>query len=58
MTSQQKCHFFMPLPSFLFLVWFCIYTHVQLRILKFQDCVYQESIAMRTDRKRVEKIET
>ena len=29
--------------SFLLAVWFCIYTHVQqLRILKFQDSVYQK----------------
>ena len=35
--------FFCCLASFLFAVWFCIYTHAQLRILKFQDSMYQKA---------------
>ena len=35
--------FFCCLASFLLAVWFCIYTHAQLRILKFQDSVYQKA---------------
>ena len=35
--------FFFCLASFLLAVWFCIYTHAQLRILKFQDYVYQKA---------------
>ena len=60
-TNQQKCHFqaFSSVPaSFLLAVWFCIYTHAQLRIPKFQDSVYQKSRGLRTDHKRVKKIET
>ena len=34
--------FFSVSASFLLAVWFCIYTHAQLRILKFQDFVYQK----------------
>ena len=34
--------FFYCLASVLIVVWFCIYTHEQLRILKFQDSVYQK----------------
>ena len=29
--------------SYLLVVWFCIYTHAQLRILKFQDSAYQKA---------------
>ena len=42
-TNQQKCHFPPVFASFLLVVWFCIYTHAQLRILKFQDFVYQKA---------------
>ena len=35
--------FFCCLAYFLLAVWFCIYTHAQLRILKFQDFVYQKA---------------
>ena len=42
-TNQQKCHFSAVSALFLFAVWFCIYTHAQLRILKFQDSVYQKA---------------
>ena len=34
---STKMSFFCCLASFLLAVWFCIYTHAQLRILKFQD---------------------
>ena len=40
MTNQQKCHF--STVSLQFWLLFCIYTHEQLRILKFQDFVYQK----------------
>ena len=39
-TIQQKCHLFVFFASFFLAVYFCIYTHTQLRILKFQDSVY------------------
>ena len=35
--------FFYCLAPFLLAVWFCIYTHAQLRILNFQDPVYQNA---------------
>ena len=35
--------FYSVFASFLLAVWFCIYTHAQLRILKFQDSVFQKS---------------
>ena len=35
MTNQWKCHFSPVFTSFLLAVWFCTYTHAQLRILKF-----------------------
>ena len=38
-----KMSFFCCFASFLLAVWFCIYTHAQLRVLKFQDSVYQKA---------------
>ena len=38
-TNQQKCHFSAVFASFLLAVWFCIHTHAQLRILKFQRVI-------------------
>ena len=35
--------FFCCRTSFLLAIWFCIYTHAQLKILKFQDSVYQKA---------------
>ena len=49
------------LVIFLLAVWFSIYTHVQLRILKFQDSQshsLSKCSGLRTDHKRVKKIET
>ena len=43
MTNQQKCHFSAVFASFLIAVWFCIYSHAQLSILKFQESVYQKA---------------
>ena len=41
-TNSTKMSFFFVSDSFLLAIWFCIYTHAQLRILKFQDSVYQK----------------
>ena len=51
-TNQQKYNFSLFSATFLLAVWFCIYMHVQLRILKFQDFVYQK------DHKQVKENET
>ena len=41
-TNQQNVIFL--LSRFILLaVWFCVYTHAQLRILKFQDSMYQKA---------------
>ena len=55
-TNQQKL--FSISSSFLLAVWFCIYTHPQLRILKFQDSVYQKTEVCAQTINRVKKIET
>ena len=55
-ADQPTISFLSSLP-FLLDVWFCIYTHAQLKILIFQDSVYLKSIAVHTDHKRVKKIE-
>ena len=40
---NKKCHFSAVFALFLHAVWLCIYTHAQLKILKFQDSVCQKA---------------
>ena len=47
-TSQQKCHFYSLFASFLLVIWFCIYTHAQLKSWNFKIlCIKNQRFAYR-----------